>query len=175
MAWLRYDDRFTGAAAWDNVSYPARWHYLALIELCGSTGRYDGTVPATLARGCSDVPEPSTCLDELVVAGFLKAKENHFVVTTIAEHIPPPGERDEHLLPRKRANTAAYRLRRCQEGNHSKDCPKDVCPLKRASPPALPVTTGRDGTARDGTSTTELRLEEGAHDSDRNSEDPWAS
>lgn len=132
MSWLRYDDRFTSGRVWDGVSYSARWHYLALVELCGSTGRYDGVAPLQLALGCSDVPDAAGCHAELAVAGVLKIDQKSVTVVTINEHIPPPGERNENLLPRKRANTVDWRKRKCEAGEHSKDCPSATCPAKLA-------------------------------------------
>lgn len=155
MSWNRYDDRFTTAKAWDGVSFAARWHYMALVELCGSTERYDGTVPFRLALGCSDVPDPAACIDELVTAGVLTTSTDTVTVATIDEHIPPPGERQENLLPRKRKNTAANRKRKCENGEHSRHCPLDTCPARTGSPPGIPVTPGRDGTGPETPSRTE--------------------
>jgi hypothetical protein len=168
--WTRYDDRFTSARLWDPVSFEARWHYLALVEVCGSTGRYDGVLPVNLAARASDVPDPGRCHDE---------------------HIPPPGEREENLLPRKRRNTAAYRKRRCEAGEHSRHCPADTCPVKLSRrdmqrdvtpddaglPHGLPATPGRDGTGRAVTQDQEQvrSEEEQEHAHERANDDPWSA
>jgi len=189
--WTRYDDRFTSARLWDPVSFEARWHYLALVEVCGSTGRYDGVLPVNLAARASDVPDPGRCHDELAAAGVLKVDTDTVTVVTIDEHIPPPGEREENLLPRKRRNTAAYRKRRCEAGEHSRHCPADTCPVKLSRrdmqrdvtpddaglPRGLPATPGRDGTGRAVTQDQEQvrSEEEQEHAHERANDDPWSA
>lgn len=148
MAWLRYSDDFTKDRSWDGVSFEARWHYLALLEEC-SQGRYwNGALPVTRAVRCSDTSDPEKCIDELVRAGRLRREAETIHVLDAEDHVPPEGQRDENLLPRKRSNVKAYRFRQCQQGNHSKDCPRATCPEKK---PVTERVTGNAGTGRDGT------------------------
>jgi hypothetical protein len=73
----------------------------------------------------------------------------------IDHHIPPPGERPENLLPRKRRNQREYRRRECEHGRHTKDCPPDLCPAKRSKYDRVTASvagnadTRRDATRRD--------------------------
>lgn len=178
MSWLRYSDDFTTDRAWDGVSYEARWHYKALVEECSQSRRWDGKVPMTRALRVSDVPDPARCIEELAEAGWLRVTGNEdgnadgyavgnaagIAIPSISYHVPPEGMRDDHLLPRKRHNVAAFRARKCSGGEHSKDCPAKTCPVKLAKketalaePDGAVVTgrvTGNAGTGLDGTGRT---------------------
>ena len=165
MSWTRFDDRYTSARLWTEVSYEARWHYHALVELCCATDRYDGLLPLRMAERASDVSDPRRCHDELERVGLVEVTDL-VRITTIGGHVPPEGQRPENLLPRKRKNTADWRRRRCEAGQHSKDCPKKTCPVK-LSVAALPVThvdtdvvtPGRVGSGLE-TPTTQLKEEQ---------------
>lgn len=189
MSWLRYSDDYTRDRIWDGMSYEARWHFKALVEECSQSRRWDGWMPLGRALRASDVPDPSGCLIELRQAGIVcvtgdvtgntvgntidyathidDCVTDHalgIALPTIEDHIPTEGNRDENLLPRKRANQAAWRARKCAGGNHSKECPAATCPVKLAKKAAHDqqaqtdsvterVTdlagTGRYGTARE--------------------------
>lgn len=184
MSWLRYSDDWTQDRAWDGVTYESRWHLKALIEACSQARRWDGVIPITRALRVSDVPDPEACLKELNAAGFICVTGNEsgdetghapecvtdhapgVVIPTIDDHVPSEANRDENLLPRKRANQAAWRARKCAAGNHSRDCPADTCELKLAKKAARAAkaeservterVTGNAGTGRDGTGPTTL-------------------
>ena len=184
MSWLRYSDDWTQDRAWDGVSYEARWHLKALIEACSQSRRWDGVVPITRALRVSDVPDPEACLKELNAAGFICVTGNEVgnetghapdcvtdhtsgvAIPNIEDHVPTEANRDENLLPRKRANQAAWRARKCAAGDHSRDCPADTCELKLAKKAARAAkaeservaerVTGNAGTGRDGTGPTTL-------------------
>jgi hypothetical protein len=158
MTWASYGDEFSRWPAWDNVSHEARWHYIALVEECCRGCRWDGRLPLSLARRASDVSDPDKCHAELEGEGVLTMATDIVELPLIDHHIPPPAQRPEAMLPRKRQNQAEYRRRRCEEkGIHDKDCPPQTCPVKIARraqrakgdalPSALPATPGRD---RDG-------------------------
>ena len=141
MTWLRYDDRFTGDPRWDRVSHAARWHYVALVELCGATERYDGVLPLLQAQRASDVPDPDAALKELSKARKVKVGRSKVTVLTIDEHVPPPSirnnaEQSRERMRRKRAHDA---------GDHSL-CLPDRCP----DAPVTGHVTGNSGTGQDG-------------------------
>jgi hypothetical protein len=50
------------------------------------------------------VPDPDRSAKELINAGLLLDQGAAVVVAEIGHHVPPEGQRDENLLPRKRAN-----------------------------------------------------------------------
>jgi hypothetical protein len=156
MTWLRYDDRFTCAAGWDGVSYTARWHYVALVELCGSTGRYDGRLPLTLALRASDVPEPDGCLDELTRAGRVLVDGDTVTVLTIGEHIPPTYIRESAEKSKERMR----RMRAHRNGDHSR-CLPEHCPDATVQDDVTAPVTRNTGTGRDGTG-EEQQLREGS-------------
>lgn len=132
MSWASYGDQFTRQAQWDHVSYEARWHYLALVEECVRAHRWDGRLPLNVARRASDVPDPDKAHTELERVGFAYVVADTVELPYIGHHIPPPGQRPDTLLPRKRENQAEYRRRRCERGEHSKDCPATTCPEKQS-------------------------------------------
>jgi hypothetical protein len=141
VSWLRYDDRFTGDQRWDNVSHAARWHYIALVELCGATERYDGVLPLLQAQRASDVPDPDGALRELAKARKVKVSRSKVTLLTIDRHVPPPSirnnaEQSKERMRRKRAHDA---------GDHTL-CRPEGCP-------DVPVTghvTRNPGTGQDG-------------------------
>lgn len=192
MAWLRYSDDYTGDKVWDGVSYEARWYFKALVEACSQSRRWDGSLPLVKALRTSDVPDTEDCLRELRTAGLVcvtvcdtghaNLTQDHaqtwtehieacateheagVAIPTIEDHIPPAGSRDENLLPRKKANTAAWRARKCAGGEHTKDCPSATCPVKLQRKAAREAeakagqraseterVTGHAGTGQDGT------------------------
>jgi len=150
VSWLRYSDDFTTDRSWDGVSYEARWQYFAMVEECSQARRWDGALPVTRAVRCSDTPDPDKCIEELEHAGRVLRRGDVVLILDIEDRIPPEGQRDENLLPRKRSNVNAYRKRRCEAGDHSKDCPRATCPLKNG---VTTHVTGNAGTGRDGTTT----------------------
>jgi hypothetical protein len=130
MAWLSFDDRYTHERVWDDLPYDTRWLYHAIVETCCAERRYDGRLRWAAMLRCSDVPEPDRSAKELIKAGLLADHGEQIEVIDIDSYLPPEGQRPEHLLARKRANQAAYRRRKCERGEHSKDCPPDTCPVK---------------------------------------------
>lgn len=176
MTWASIDDRFTNRPMWDAVPYESRWHYLALVaRVCGDQ-RWDGTLPRSLALRASDVPDPDACLRDLAGAGAILDDGTTVVLLLVDEHVPPPGQRPDHLLPRKRANVRAYRQRQCDAGRHSRHCPAG-CPARAADPDpggdqqaGNRWVTGNPGAGRGGAGReTPLPREEQGND-----RDPWA-
>ena len=152
MTWASYSDDFTGRPAWDEVPYSARWHYLALVERCCRDHRWDGALPRQTALRVSDCLDPERDMLALETHGWVTDDGANVRVVFIDDHIPPPGQRPDKYLPRKRANQRAYRERRCGEGIHDRSCPTS-CPergLPAVRPVELPVTPGRVGSGRAG-------------------------
>ncbi len=116
MTWLSFDDGYTRQPVWENLPYDTRWHFRALAEFCGATHRYSGRVRLADALRCSDVSDPQRCLTELFASGLLINMGPEVEVADIDNYLPPEGQRDQSLLPRKRANQASYRRRRCENG-----------------------------------------------------------
>ena len=180
MSWTRLDDGWTDRPILEQLPYEVRWHYLALVQFCSRTGRYDGLVRAADARRCSDVPDPITANDTLVNVGLLHvAEDGTFRLPLIDEHIPPPHLREENARPRSAASTAAWRRRKCERGDHSKDCPRGTCPVKLVRSAGRDdgssvsviasvtshVGTGRDGTGKPGLEEKKLGARESRDDS----------
>jgi len=143
VTWTRLDDGWTDDPTLAQLSYPARWHYLALVQFCSRTGRYDGVVGRADARRCSDVEDPAACLAELDAAGLsvpvtlVVTRDRGYALTRIAQHVPPPHLRDEARKPAQAARQRRSRARKQQSPVTSRDVSR--------------VTPGRDGTGRDGT------------------------
>lgn len=167
MSWLRYSDDWTTDRAWDGISYEARWHYMTMVEECSQARRWDGRLPVTRALRTSDVADPDKCIHELAANGWVDLAADTVTIVLIDDHVPPEGQRDENLLPRKARNQAAYRLRRCERGEHSRYCPRS-CPAKRVTA----RVTGNTGTGRDGTVRETLNEEKQEEDVSQD-DDPW--
>jgi hypothetical protein len=168
VTWASYSDDFTGRPDWDGVSYPARWHYIAMVERVCRDQRWNGKLPRNIALRASDVPDPHEAVRELETFGWVADDGTDVQLMYVEDHVPPQGQRPDHYLPRKRRNQAAYRQRRCDEGKHDRHCPKG-CPARVSD--GLPVTPGRDGTVRGGELNPPL-VEELAVPAD--DVDPWA-
>jgi hypothetical protein len=150
MSWASFGDQYTRQGLWDHVSYEARWHYHALVEECVRGHRWDGRLPLSVARRASDVPDPDKAHAELEAVAMLYVVADTVELPYIGHHIPPPGDRPETLLPRKAENQREYRLRKCERGEHSKDCPPAICPVKIAKKQARDQrVTGNSESSRD--------------------------
>jgi hypothetical protein len=82
-----------------------------------------------LALRSSDVPDPDKCHAELESVGLIVIAADIVELICIGHHIPPPGDRPDVLLPRKRENVREYRRRKCKRGEHDRHCPPD-CPQR---------------------------------------------
>lgn len=145
MTWTRLDDVWGDDAVWDEISYPARWHYLMMIQVCSRGERYDGVMPLARAENCSDLArdEVPRCLNELMDADLLEVSSDgrSIKVVRIEDHLPPAYLRDPERKAKQRERKAASRARK----------------PKPSSPPPEPVTgdvtrdqsrdtrTGQDG------------------------------
>ncbi len=157
MTWTRLDDGWTDRPILEQLSYDVRWHYLALVQFCSRTGRYDGIVRAADARRCSDVPDPMAANDTLVSIGLLVAGESGFRVALIDEHIPPPHLRDESRKAQQRDDTRRHRAHKA--GEHSLCLPGKCKALAGqgvadtsadvSAEVSAYIGTGQDGTGQD--------------------------
>ena len=132
MTWLSFSDDYTGRPVWDGVPYEARWLHHCIVERAAATGRYDGILPRSLALRCSDVPDPEQSLKDLVKVSLIIDWGSEVEAVEIEGFLPPERSRPENLLPRKRANTAEYRRKKCARGDHDRHCPSATCPAKMA-------------------------------------------
>lgn len=123
MTWARFDDNHTDWKVWEGVSYAARWHYQALVELCCRQERWDGRIPLGTARRASDVEDPDGCIAELTAAtGLLEQTEDAVVLLRIEDHVPPPSVRKNAELSKIRMQ----RHRKHKAGDHS-TCLPETC------------------------------------------------
>ncbi|MDP0398932.1 hypothetical protein [Tsukamurella strandjordii] len=143
MTWTRLDDSWTDRRELTEVSYGARWHMLALIQMCCRVGQFDGILRASDARRCSDVDTPEAAIDELATAGLVeRLPDGRVRVVGIEDHVPPPHVRRSTEQARERQR----RSRAHKAGNHELCLPANCAdaPVTQMSR----VTSGRDGTGR---------------------------
>ncbi|MEV8635393.1 hypothetical protein AB0395_27420 [Streptosporangium sp. NPDC051023] len=168
MSWTRYDDLFTERPDWDGVSYPARWHYLAMVQACSRQRRWDGRMPLTRARRASDVDDPDGCLAELAGAGWVRPEGDVVILPLIAEHIPAPSIRDN-------AEKSKIRMRKSRahrNGDHSL-CDPDRCEKAASLRTVTPPVTRNTGTGRDGTGQDLSEARANSTPADDVTDDPW--
>lgn len=148
MTWVRTDDSFTDWSVFDALSYPARWHYLALIHACARTHRYDGVLRAVDARRASDVPDAEAVAAELIAAGLVAWVKGGLRLVQIDKHLPPPHLRDEQ---RKAAQAERKRRQRAHQAGDHALCPPESACVTRSVPRDVTrdTGTGRDGPGRD--------------------------
>lgn len=134
MTWTRLDDTWTDQPALADLTFDVRWHYLAMIQFCSRTQRYDGVLKMSDARRCSDVEEPAQAITALVAAELLALLPDGMVkVGRIEEHIPPPSVRES----KERTKTRVQRHRLHKNGDHS-ECLPEHCDQTPKNPSANP-------------------------------------
>lgn len=151
MTWTRLDDGFTDRPVFDQIPYEARWHYLALVQFCSRTSRYDGKIRAADARRCSDLDDPPTAMAILAAAGLIEVDTDGTVtLPQIAEHVPPPSLRDENRKERRRTEKRRSRLH--LSGDHT-ECLPERCPNAVSSESEGGPSPSRPVLSRPGVST----------------------
>lgn len=137
MTWTRLDDLWTDLPELADLAYDVRWHYLAMIQFCSRTQRYDGLLKKSDARRCSDVDDPAGAIQILTTKGLvIPVSEGQVKITRIDEHIPPPSVRAET----ERSKIRKRRSRLHKEGDHSTCLPENC---DQAIPdPAVDMVTG---------------------------------
>lgn len=148
MTWTRLDDAWTDQAIFEQLPYDVRWHYLALLQFCSRTNRYDGVVTGKDARRCSDVPDPVTALMTLHNVGLVATDERGYRLPFIDQHVPPPYMRDEQ---RKQAQRLRKRRERMHKNGDHALCDPEHCPVSTPVPSDVTrdTGTGRDRTGRE--------------------------
>ena len=171
MTWTRLDDGWSDRPILEQLSYEVRWHYLALIQFCSRTSRYDGVVRSSDARRCSDVADPAAAVAELVNVGLLVAVADGLKLVQIGEHVPPPHQRDAARKEGQRERKRRERLHK--DGDHS-ECLPEHCEVAMSHVVTGDVT--RDpGTGRDRTGPGQDAAREGTTDPPfERDNDPWS-
>ena len=153
MTWTRLDDAWTDLPELAALRFDVRWHYLAMIQFCSRTKRYDGVLKLADARRCSDVDDPAAAITELTTAGLLvQLSPSSIKVGHIDDHIPPPSVREHSAKTKIRMS----RYRRHKNGDHS-ECIPGNCDQVKVDTTTGEVTgdvtrnpgTGQDGTGQD--------------------------
>ena len=139
MSWTRYDDLFTERPEFDGLSFEARWHYIALVQACSRSRRWDGQLPIVKARRASDVPDPDQCHEDLSAAGLVKIDGETIGLPLIDEHLPSASVRSNAAATRIRMR----RMRQHRAGNHS-DCRAASCANAVTADVTRNTGTGRD-------------------------------
>ena len=121
MTWTRLDDAFTDDQRLADLDHTDRWHYLAMIQFCSRTQKYDGILRAADARRCSDHPDPNGALFRITGAGLITKLDAGYRINQIDDHIPPPSVRQSS----ERARIRKQRERRHKEGDHSMCLPEN--------------------------------------------------
>lgn len=134
MSWLRIDDALPNAANWDGVPHEARWMFLAMVADASRSERWDGVMSLNAALGIGllvGVDDGKAALGHLAAHGWLSVGDDTVTIFDCEfNYMPPPHLRDNTRKAQGRKNQQAYRARKCEAGEHSKDCPAG-CP-KRA-------------------------------------------
>jgi len=159
MSWTRLDDTWTDLPELSALDHQVRWHYLAMIQFCSRTKRFDGILRLADARRCSDIDEPAAAISTLVESQLLIHLPNNLIkVGRIEDHIPPPSVRENSA----RSKIRMQRHRKHKNGDHS-ECLSENCEQAKEKPAVdtqtgevtAPVTrntrTGQDRTGQAGT------------------------
>lgn len=149
MSWTRLDDGWTDSTEFADLDHATRWHYLALIQFCSRTGRYDGLMRRGDALRCSDVDDPGGALAALAADGLIALEDKHVRVLRIEEHVPSPAKRAETEQARIRKRRSRAHL----SGDHSSCLPAtcDQAPTEQGDRDVTRDVTRDVGTGRAGT------------------------
>lgn len=146
MTWTRLDDTWTDDQVLAELSFADRWHYLAMIQFCSRTKKYDGILRPADARRCSDHPEPGAALSNLEAVGLVINVGNGYKLPLIDDHIPPPSVREAS----EKSKVRMRRMRQHKEGNHA-DCLPKHCDQAPTTGEVTGDVTRNTGTGQDGT------------------------
>ena len=81
---LRLADRWDSKISTFELRYETRWHLLGMVEFCTNVDS-DGTISQRNAQCCSDVPDPASCVEELIRKGLVR-RINAALVEVIDYH-----------------------------------------------------------------------------------------
>lgn len=157
MSWTRLDDGWTDDPIVNELSHDDRWHYIALIQFCSRTRKYDGCVRYVDAKRCSDHPDPDLALKNMHALRLVTIDGDHVKLNRLEEHIPPPSIRDNA----KNSRIRMQRMRKHAVGDQSEsmpDCEKAVT-RDVTAPVTRNTRTGQDrtGSLTESSSETEKR------------------
>lgn len=171
MSWFAVDDRFHNHQKVLRLRRKGSQQYAQAVALWVLAGSW--ACSQDQERWTGQVP-----LDVLETLGVPRAREVAKLLIDVGLWEPVPGERpgvvfhnwaewngidgkEYRSKEQARLRQQAYRLRRCQAGEHTKDCPPETCPKKQAKRPRNAALrdagSGRDGS---GGGTTDRRTEE---------------
>jgi hypothetical protein len=139
MSWTRLDDGWTDDPIINQLPFPDRWHYLAMIQFCSRTKTFDGTMRAIDANRCSDHPDVPGALKIMAALGLVTIDGGTVHLNRLDEHIPPPSVRNAAATSRVRKQ----RSRKHLTGDHS-ECLSSYC--EQATPLVTPPVTRDAGT-----------------------------
>lgn len=144
MTWTRLDDCWTDDPVINDLPLQDRWHYLALIQFCSRTKKYDGCLRAVDAYRCSDHPDARGAVQRMAALGLVTIAGANVKVLRIDEHIPPPSVRESS----ERAAVRVRRSRQHKAGDHSQCLPKYCPEASAAAPPVTPDVTRNTGSGQ---------------------------
>lgn len=148
MGWTRLDDGWSDQQILAGLPVETRWHYLAMIQYCSRTQRFDAFIRAVDAKRCSDIDHPDAALRQLVDVGLIVADRGGYVVVKMEEdHAPPLWVRN-----RTESNKQAQRRKRAHDaGQHSLCLPSNckLAPGPEADSHADKAADSRTGQAQD--------------------------
>ena len=141
-----------------------RVHYMAMIQFCSRTNKFDGELRPVDARRASDMEDPQSHIDELIalelVTRHVTGDGERFRIVEIDQHVPPPHLREK---PRREAGVSrTQRYRAHKAGDHSICLPQN-CP----DAPVTADVTRHPGTGQDGPGLEGLAVDQ------RTGELPW--
>lgn len=129
MSWTKLDDLWSEKieeAIGQDIH--ARWHYIALIQLCSRLDARDGIISRSKAERCSDLPDTLGAIRKLVEVGLVADHGSKVRVVRAAEHVISEAKARE--TERKREDQRRSRAHRdgdhalCEsgQGDRPKDC-----------------------------------------------------
>lgn len=158
MSWTRLDDGWTDSTDFADLDHATRWHYLAMIQFCSRTQKYDGLMRRGDALRCSDVDDPGGALAALAAEGLIAIEDKHVRVLRIDEHVPPPSVRESA----EKTKVRVRRHRKHSNGDHSECLPANCDQAPTPSDVTGDVTrysgTGRAGTGSSCSDASEVDL-----------------
>jgi hypothetical protein len=162
VAWFAVDDRF-----WSHRKImkmrrsPAYAEAVALWVLAGSWccsqdgERFSGKVPLDVVASFG-VPGWRDGLDLLVDVGLFEVPDGECAAFHDWDAWNGVGGKEYRSKEQARIRQQNHRLKKCQNGTHSKDCPPETCPKKLAR--RSRHTASRDtGSGRAGSGRVEVR------------------
>lgn len=146
MTWTRLDDGWTDSTDFADLDHATRWHYLAMIQFCSRTQKYDGLMRLGDARRCSDVDDPGGAIAALAADGLIAIEDKYVRVLRIEEHVPPPSVRESA----EKTKVRVRRHRKHSNGDHS-ECLPNFCDQAPAPSDVTGDVTRYPGTGQAGT------------------------